>query len=66
MQAEIDKQKLALEVLSSSGAERSMDWMARLATPDERSLLDELAEMRELVTARADAVSVWAPPRCAS
>lgn len=51
LEAETASQKLALDELSRSGAERTMDWMARLATPEERALLDELAAMRSLVSA---------------
>jgi hypothetical protein len=54
LQAEILGQKQALDVLSRRGAVRSMDWMGKLATPDERALLDELAEMRTLVSAHMD------------
>ncbi len=51
LQAEIAGQKLALDELARSGAVRSLDWMGRLATPEERALLDELGEMRSLVSA---------------
>jgi len=54
LQTEIADQKIALDALSRSGAVRSMDWMASLATPEERALLDELADMRSLVIARMD------------
>ena len=54
LQAETDRQKLALDELSRSGAVRSMDWMAKLATPEEQALLDELAEMRALVSAHME------------
>ncbi|MEM8768811.1 MAG: hypothetical protein AAGE43_15290 [Pseudomonadota bacterium] len=40
-----------LDVLERSGAERSLDWMRQLASPDELELLEELAAMREMVTA---------------
>ncbi len=52
--AELAEQKLALDSLSRSGAERSIDWMSKLATPEERALLDELAGMRGLVDAHMD------------
>ncbi len=54
LEAEITEQELALDALSRSGAVRSMDWMGKLATPEERALLDELAAMRKLVHAHMD------------
>lgn len=54
LEAEIAGQKLVLDALSRSGAERSMAWMGKLATPEERALLDELAGMRSLVNAHMD------------
>ena len=50
LQAEVERQKQDLDALSSSAAVRSLDWMAKLATPEEKALLDELAEMRSLVS----------------
>ena len=43
------EQKSVLDALAASPAERSADWMNRLATPEERALLDELGRMREQV-----------------
>jgi len=54
LEQEITKRKLALDALSKSGAVRSMDWMGKLATPEERALLDELEGMRALVSAHMD------------
>ena len=50
LEATVAEQKLVLDELAGSGAERSMAWMARLANPEERALLDELAAMRSLVS----------------
>jgi len=54
LEQEIADRKLALDALSQSGAVRSMDWMGKLATPEERALLDELEGMRALVSTHMD------------
>lgn len=47
----LEQQTQVLSDLASSQAERSLDWMGKLASPEERELLDELAGMRVLVGA---------------
>lgn len=50
LEATVAEQKLVLDELAGSDAKRSMAWMAKLANPEERALLDELAGMRSLVS----------------
>jgi hypothetical protein len=54
LEQQIAEQKIALDTLNRSGAILSMDWMGKLATPEERVVLDELAGMRELVSNHMD------------
>lgn len=48
--ARIDTQAQALRALESAPPERNLEWMGKLATPEERALLDELGGMRALVS----------------
>ncbi len=51
LEENVTAQKNVLDQLAASPAERSSDWMNRLANPEERALLEELGRMRELVGA---------------
>jgi hypothetical protein len=52
LEESVSAQKAALESLAAMPAERSAEWMHRLATAEERDLLDELGRMRDLVSAQ--------------
>ena len=47
----LDLQAATIAELTRSAAEKTMDWMGKLATPEERALLEELSQMRALVSA---------------
>jgi hypothetical protein len=54
LEENIITRKAILDELAQSPAELSMDWMSKLATAEERTLLEELDDMRTLVAAHMD------------
>lgn len=55
LQDNVAAQKSVLDALTAAPAQRNAEWMNRLATPEERALLDELGGMRRMVTDHMDA-----------